>query len=389
MKVEETIAGFSVFGGPLHQIGTRLGLIRKNNNSLMLGFVFGYGVWIILFLLALVNGRTENFFSMSLLAGHVRFLVAIPLFFVCESLMTSKMSTFVGYLVESGLVPEKEVPKLSEVIKKVNRLKNSWIPETVLVLIVYIVPLIGSANIIPGKSSNTSFILQQAGDHYYFSSQFYIWVGLPLFRFLLGRWFWHLALWWFFLFRIQKLDLNLIPTHSDGVAGLGFLEIVQEYFAALALAFSAILSASFAEQVISGSQPFEKLYYQIPMAMAFILLVLVAPLAMFYSKLKNCRELGFRDYMIMATNYVNAFDRKWVKTKPETKDSILGTPDIQSLADLKNSVLVIQQMRLIPISRKLVTLITISVLLPFVPFVFMKFNLNELVILILKQLAGK
>ena len=85
-------------------------------------------------------------------------------------------------------------------------------------------------------------------------------VCLSLFRFLMFRWLWRVALWWCFLWRVARLDLHLVATHPDGAGGLGYLEVAQTYFAPLVLAVSAVMSAAFAEEISSGVSVFEAIY---------------------------------------------------------------------------------------------------------------------------------
>jgi hypothetical protein len=40
-------------------------------------------------------------------------------------------------------------------------------------------------------------------------------VSLPVFQFLFWRWNWRLLLWWQLIWRISRLDFQLIPTHPD------------------------------------------------------------------------------------------------------------------------------------------------------------------------------
>src|SRR6266705_2184368 len=53
-----------------------------------------------------------------------------------------------------------------------------------------------------------------------------IWYGylsLPLFQFLLLRWYFRLFIWTRFLWQVSRIELSLVPTHPDRVGGLGFL----------------------------------------------------------------------------------------------------------------------------------------------------------------------
>ena len=52
--------------------------------------------------------------------------------------------------------------------------------------------------------------------------------------------------------------------------------------------------------------------------------------------------------------YNSAFDQKWVVGPRPTDERLLGSADIQSLADLANSYDRVRQMRFIPFSQRAV-----------------------------------
>jgi hypothetical protein len=388
VTAESNIPEFSVFGGPLKKLGERLKLVRAGTDSTRFGLALGLSTWSILFIIALLEGTVQRFFSINILAGHIRLLLAIPMFFICEAWVGPRIGEFVGNSMNSGLVPDSERQTLAQTIHRINRMKDSWLVECFLFLIMFVVPLFITIGILPGKSGNAAYIMEQAGGHLTLTNGFYLWFCLPLFRFLLARWLWHLGLWWYFLYRLQKMKLHLIPIHSDGAGGLGYLEVVQEHFAPLAVAFSALLAGSFAEEIISGTLPFESLYYLIPVVLVLNLFFFIGPLLMFSRKLWVCRIKGLDEYMAMAHHYVDAFDQTWIRDITVTGHSQLGTPDIQSLADLTNSVRVIHEMRTVPITRRLIMVFVISTILPFVPFVFIKLNFNELMVRLIQLIAG-
>jgi hypothetical protein len=74
----------------------------------------------------------------------------------------------------------------------------------------------------------------------------------------------------------------------------------------------------------------------------------------------------------MLSHYVNDFDHKWIDSKAVIKQSQLGTPDLQSLADLSPSIKIIQDMRIVL----------------FITFLLLKFNINELIVFIFKLVTG-
>jgi hypothetical protein len=388
IKTDHNISEFSVFGGPLIKLGVRVSLVRKGTNSIRLGLVLGLATWIILIFLSLMQGSIQKIFSLQFLAGHVRFLVVIPLFFVCESWVAPSMAEFIGNITNSGLVPESERALLDNVMRRITRMKDFWLVEALLILFTFVLPHFGLSGIMHGKTSNAAWIFEQAGGNVNMANAYYAWFCLPLFRFLMLRWIWHLGLWCLFLYRLNRLHLRLLPTHPDGAGGIGYLEVVQEHFTPLAFAFAALESATFAEDISSGSLPFEALYYLIPFVLLLNLFFFIGPMFLFSAKLWRCKVNGLNEYMVMAHHYVEAFDQTWLRDKNVTGQSQLGTGDIQSLADLTNSVNVIKNMRIVPSSRSLFMAFTISVFVPFLPFVFMKLNFSELMVKLFERIAG-
>jgi hypothetical protein len=146
------------------------------------------------------------------------------------------------------------------------------------------------------------------------------------------------VLWCFFLWRVSRLELRLVPTHPDGAGGLGLLEVVHTEFTPLVLAISAAQSAALAQDIASGRMKFDAIYSGV----AFLLLVdavlFLGPLFLFLRKLWACKVEGLSDYSALAERYVNEFDRKWLDAGPAAGEPLLGTADIQSLADLSTSV---------------------------------------------------
>ncbi|MCK7478821.1 MAG: hypothetical protein M0C28_16690 [Candidatus Moduliflexus flocculans] len=55
------------------------------------------------------------------------------------------------------------------------------------------------------------------------AGMWYGYVSLPIFQFLLLRWYFRLFIWARFLWQVSRIELSLVPTHPDRVGGLGFL----------------------------------------------------------------------------------------------------------------------------------------------------------------------
>ncbi len=389
MTMETTsIPEFSLFGGPLQRLGRRVGLVR-GGNTFWLGVALGLLAWGVLVLLALVMGAGHKLFTLAVIGAHVRLLVAIPLFFLCETWVAPRMADFVRDIVRSGLVTEGALPTLSVDIRRIGRLKDPWTAEVVFLLLTFAVPILDMIiPFLPGRTASVGGLLSESGGRVGPLLVWHLAFCLPLFRFLVLRWFWHLGLWCYFLWRVQKLELRLIPTHPDHAAGLGYLEVVQEHFAALAVAVSSFYAASFAENIASGAMAFEVLYLTVPMLVLATAVLFVGPLLLFLPKLWACRVTGWREYMGMASRYVNDFDRKWIRGENPPGEALLGTPDLQSLADLTNSVNVVREMQWVPGSRRLLLGLAAAVIVPMLPLLLFKYPIADLTAKLFQALTG-
>jgi hypothetical protein len=68
---------------------------------------------------------------------------------------------------------------------------------------------------------------------------------------------------------------------------------------------------------------------------------------LFTPQLATAKREGLAEYGALASSYVMDFNRKWLHNKGHD-EQLLGTGDLQSLADLGNSFAVVREMRPIP-----------------------------------------
>ncbi|MEI7996544.1 MAG: hypothetical protein WCH01_16735, partial [Methylococcaceae bacterium] len=83
-------------------------------------------------------------------------------------------------------------------------------------------------------------------------------------------------------------------------------------------------------------------------------------------------------YGALATRYVRSFDQKWLRDGNGQNEPLLGTGDIQSLADLSTSVENISNMKAFPVHLAVVKGLVIATVLPFLPLVATVIPLKDL-----------
>jgi hypothetical protein len=386
MKEHGISKAFSLLGGPLHRMGSRVGMVRDDTNTVRLGLALGVIPWLILVVLALIEGAGHQIPSASVVGVHARLLLAIPLFFLCESLLAPRLEMFVRTIVRSEVVPPHAQPALEAEIARINRWKDSWLPDALSLLAAVVLSVFASQLHISGTTA--AYDPSHAATEMTMASQWYLVVCLPLFRFLMIRWLWRLGLWCFFLWRVSRLDLRLVPTHPDQTAGLGYLEVVHAHFTPLILAISLVQAAMLAEELSSSTARFEAIYPAFALVLVVVAVLFLGPLFIFTSRLWACRVKGLSDYMVFGSGYVNGFNKKWLGTADPDREPLLGTADLQSLADLGNSISVVRNMRVVPISLLLLKDYVLTALLPFLPLLLYKYPAADLAEKFFARLTG-
>jgi hypothetical protein len=112
---------------------------------------------------------------------------------------------------------------------------------------------------------------------------------------------------------------------------------------------------------------------------AFLLALVLGPLCVFIPNLHGARLAGLRTYGRLASDYVRDFADKWAQgSVARNREHILGSADIQSLADLDDSFSVVNEIRLVPFGKEALVQFLVAIVLPLAPLVLTMFSLEEL-----------
>src|SRR5215510_11378850 len=121
-------------------------------------------------------------------------------------------------------------------------------------------------------------------------------VSLPLLQFLLLRWYYRLFIWARFLWQVSRLQLNLIPTHPDRAAGLGFLAHISHAFSPLLLAQGALVAGMIADRIFYAGAKLPQFKLDIAGLVVIAVFVVLGPLLVFVPRALN-------DYGALAQRY--------------------------------------------------------------------------------------
>jgi hypothetical protein len=316
---------------------------------------------------------------------HVRFLVALPLLILAELVVHARMRSMVQQFLERHLVPEHERSRFEAAVASALRWRNSAVAEVLLIGLVYGVGVLLVWRHYVALDTATWYAVP-AGEQLQRSPAglWYGYVSLPIFQFILLRWYFRLFIWARLLWQVSRLELSLVPTHPDGAGGLGFLSNIVYAFTPLLLAQGTLYAGMIANRIFLLGAKLPEFKSDFALLVAVLLLTVLGPLLVFIPQLARAKRTGLREYGVLAQRYVREFDHKWLRGGAAADEPLVGSGDIQSLADLANSFGVIRTMRVVPFTKESLLLLLVTLLAPVLPLTLTMVPLEEL----LRRLLG-
>lgn len=223
-----------------------------------------------------------------------------------------------------------------------------------------------------------------AGMKFSFAGLWYAYASMPIFQFLLGRWYFRLFIWMRFLWQVSRIELSLVPTHPDRFGGIGFLANTAYAFMPVLMAQGALLAGNLANRIFHFGATLPDFKMEILLLVTLLLGIVLGPLLVFAPQLAEAKRTGIREYGALAERYVREFDSKWLRGGAPVDEPLVGSGDIQSLADLGNSYEVVRSMRIVPMTKDTILQLASATLVPFLPLMLTMMPLEEL----LKKLFG-
>ena len=397
MTAEKTIDNLAkstdfslVLGGPLFQLLRRAHLtgeaLELLNQRILVVSMFA---WLPLLVLSVLEGTA--------LAGsaavpflldvevHIKFLGVVPLLIVAELVVHKRMRFVVKQFLERNLIGETDLARFNAAIASAFRLRNSVLAEVLLIVFVYGVGVLIIWRQYTALSTATWYAVPSDGGlRLSLSGVWYGYVSLPLFQFLMMRWYFRFFIWIRFLWHVSRLNLSLVPTHPDRVGGLGFLSNTVFAFTPLVVAHGGLVAGGIANRIFYLGASLPQFKIELVVLVVFLLCMVLGPLLLFTPQLAEAKRTGNREYGTLAERYVREFDAKWLRGGAPADEPLVGSGDIQSLADLNNSFEVVRTMSIAPITKEAIFRLVAATLLPVAPLMLTMMPLEEL----LKRLVG-
>jgi hypothetical protein len=310
---------------------------------------------------------------------HTRFLLALPMFILAELIVNQRMRLVVAQFVIRGLVPDDARWKFDAAIDSAMRLRNSVVAEVLLIALVYALGGLviwrshGAIEVPTWYGSALGGKLQPTLAGWWFGC-----VSLPLVQFILLRWYFRLFIWARFLWHLSRIELRLLPTHPDRVGGLGFLSTMAYALEPLLVGQGVLVAGVTANKIFFAGAKLEDFKLELAGWVTMMLLFVLAPLLVFVPRLARTKRMGLAEYGALAQRYVREFDQKWLRGGASAEEPLVGSADLQSLADLSNSFEVVKNMKPVPFTKEMVLQLAVISLVPVAPLVLTIIPLGEL-----------
>jgi hypothetical protein len=377
-------------GGPTYRLEKGLRLIEESRPRMGRRMIVSICLtWLALFILAALQGaaaghRVEVAFLRDF-AVHARFLLALPLLLLAETILGRRLADASQHFVTSGLVLDEQLNEFDAAVKKGLALRDSTIAEVFFVFVAYAITAVAlrftSVHVSTWSALRTGSVISLTWAGW--------WLALfciPLFQFLTLRWLWRLFLWGQFLWRMSRLKLQLMPTHPDEAGGLAFVGEAQRFFGIILFAYAITVAGVLANGVLYDKAPLPQFAGAIAAYVVVAVLVILAPLFVFSPTLLRAKLSGLFSYGTLATQYTVSFHQKWIRGQHATDELLLGSGDIQSLADLGNSFSFIQKMKALPMGPRIPVHLALACLIPMAPLLLTVMPLKDILKLLFKAI---
>ncbi len=369
-------------GGPPLRLEKSLGLIKPDQRRSVQRALFAVlVVWAPLCALSAIeslvlekNRLTSLIVDLTVIS---RYLIAVPLFILAEEYTIFRLGQIARHFIDAGIITAADRPRFDAIVIQARRLLNSVLVEALVVVLAYLAMII-LIRVFPDQDIPLWHKAGGGAAGYSWAGWWHALVSAPVALVLLMGWLWRILIWGLFLFRVSRLDLQLIATHPDLVGGLQFVGLSLRAFLLLSLTISMIAAGGVAHRVLYMETSFFAFKYVIAAVVAISLLLFVGPVVVFGDKLVEARRRGIIMYGGLAGAVGRELEKKWLDDRKRIDEGALDVPHFSATTDLYQVVSNVYQMKLFPINTQDLIALVVVTLLPFLPALLFEIPLNEI-----------
>ncbi|MBK7254657.1 MAG: hypothetical protein WBQ38_09215 [Ignavibacteria bacterium] len=310
---------------------------------------------------------------------NARLLISFPVIFLSISIINNLISKSFDQFVSAEIVRTEDLRKFKQISDTYYKLKDSKISNIIIFFLSYLWIYFFWRNYEDISGLNSWKLISSGNEGVQLAGYWYYIVSIPVVQIFMFKMIWTFLLWSSSLYRIAKLNLNISSSSPDGAGGLAFLGYTQIFFGLLGFAQNVTFSAGIADKIVYNNESFMDYRFNIILGIISVSLIYIVPLLFFTKHLLNAKLVTLFEYSKLGLNYGTSFENKWIKKNmPDNSEPLLGNADIQSLADMSNSVKMVQDQLIIPLRISTFIAFFVVLIIPYLPLLLLRFTSEEI-----------
>ena len=355
-------------GGLLRRFETAAHLTRAGRQILIAILI----TWVPVVGFGLINEHVRGHHEPLLrdAAMHVRLLVAAPVFLFIDEMFPRGCSVILAQLAFKSFIPAASEERFQRILRSGARLGNSWIPETLLLVVSIGLGAGALFGLVPASG------VARRGD-WTPAQLWYTLTDWPFVQFLLWRSLWRWVIWVRILFGLARIRLALVPTHPDRRAGISFLRLPSVgYCAFLLFAVASMMCAEWGDRLafsasLSGFAPLLALFAGVGALIAF------GPLFAFSPQLYRARRRGIIECGARACDEGRRFQERVSAARQDDGEHFTAV-EVSPLCDVGSVYReAVDRLQIVLVDRRDIFALLIATVLPVVPMMLVRVPLDE------------
>jgi hypothetical protein len=339
--------------------------------------------WLPVAVLTFIEGTfTSTTITMPFIADAVpmvKGLVVLPLLVIADNIIEPMMARVLSYLKTSGIVELSDQDKLTGYIEKMTFMFNQkWIQLILLIMAIVVSWFLQRDYVdIWSERGVTSWVihLEDGAVEKTMAGLWFTFISSPLISFLVYRWVWRFIIWSTFLFRVSRLKLQLLASHTDHAAGLGLIGQGHILFGIIFIVLSCVLSADFANNIFYEGDVLAGLKITIIVFVILCVAVIIGPLSFFSKKLLMLKQKALVEYGSLQMQISRDFHKKWID---DNGRDLMDSIHPSSMADYSVVYDNVSSMRFIPLNLRSILILAGAIMMPFLPLTLTEKSLTDI-----------
>ena len=358
-----------VRGGPFYRAQEALRLVHPDHWRLARRTILAIAIgWLPLVLITLLFNPRAVFGLLTDYTVNARMLFGVPVLLAGQPVMETAFRAIVRAIRDAGLLMPSDTDRLDQTLARLIRLRDSVIPELIFVVVAY-------AKVAETVQTQLMYVrpwgLVGTGAEIHLSPAgwYYVLVSQLLYQLLILISLWKWLLWCIFLYRLSKMDLQLVPTHPDQHGGIGFLGLSPVAITPTILVISAVIGATWRSSIFREHLHWLSFKIEAAVLLGVVLIVVLGPLLLFVPRLTRLRRLGIFEYGALGQFESMQFHKRWIQHRAGREEEFPASPEASTLTDYGSSYQNIEHLQPFPFDQGAFVGLVLAVAVPLLPVV--------------------